>query len=262
MLRPSAAASWLALALTLSCERANASHCGNNLDRDTCRLRDPTRPFCSLCEAANDGCRDTVDARPGCAVETVAGGESSSSSTGTQTEGSSSGSGSVSSETTGASTSTSSSSGPASSSSDETTSDAESSTTAPPAMCGNDVVEEGEVCDGSDLAGASCVTLGSKGGELGCRDNCLQFDPSRCDGFGDTCGNGMIEPPEQCDGQEFGNATCLSLTGRGGGALQCMDCLINTTNCCRLANESCAVDGECCSNSCTGLLGLLIFQCD
>ncbi|MFH2007019.1 MAG: hypothetical protein ABI333_10580 [bacterium] len=43
----------------------------------------------------------------------------------------------------------------------------------PPATCGNATVDGNEQCDGTDLAGASCVDTGwFSGGLLGCRDDC------------------------------------------------------------------------------------------
>jgi MYXO-CTERM domain-containing protein len=53
----------------------------------------------------------------------------------------------------------------------------------PPALCeqcGNGVREGAEACDGSDLGGASCESLGLSGGVLGCDASCM-LDPSGCD---------------------------------------------------------------------------------
>ncbi|HEX6862412.1 MAG TPA: DNRLRE domain-containing protein, partial [Thermoanaerobaculia bacterium] len=41
-----------------------------------------------------------------------------------------------------------------------------------PAVCGNNVKETGEQCDGSDLAGQTCVSLGFGGGTLSCSASC------------------------------------------------------------------------------------------
>jgi hypothetical protein len=46
-------------------------------------------------------------------------------------------------------------------------------------LCGNGRLDPGEQCDGTDLFGRTCLTLGFDGGELGCRPDCL-FDISRC----------------------------------------------------------------------------------
>lgn len=43
---------------------------------------------------------------------------------------------------------------------------------ASPAACGNNVVEGAEACDGTDLAGETCVTQGYDGGTLSCDSLC------------------------------------------------------------------------------------------
>ncbi|HAA54434.1 MAG TPA: hypothetical protein DCE42_06740, partial [Myxococcales bacterium] len=59
-----------------------------------------------------------------------------------------------------------------------------------PAKCGNNTVETGEECDGTDLRNQSCTSQGYVGGSLSCK-NC-QFDTSACTGpkpssFGQQC---------------------------------------------------------------------------
>ena len=48
-------------------------------------------------------------------------------------------------------------------------------------QCGNGVRETGEDCDGADLGGATCESLGFDGGTLGCGAGC-GFDTSQCTG--------------------------------------------------------------------------------
>ncbi len=45
--------------------------------------------------------------------------------------------------------------------------------------CGNGVKDQGEVCDGSDLGGQTCVTAGAVSGTLGCKPDCTA-DVSQC----------------------------------------------------------------------------------
>jgi hypothetical protein len=51
-------------------------------------------------------------------------------------------------------------------------------------ICGNEIIEQGEQCDGSNLGGVSCESLGFFGGNLGCYSaghaNQCQFDTSGC----------------------------------------------------------------------------------
>jgi len=50
--------------------------------------------------------------------------------------------------------------------------------------------------------------------------------------MGPTCGNGIIEPPEECDGTNLGGATCTSL-GFAAGPLACdaLTCQFDTSSC-------------------------------
>src|ERR1051326_7026206 len=59
----------------------------------------------------------------------------------------------------------------------------------PPGACGNGTVETaaGEVCDGANLAGATCAsaTMGAmSSGNLGCSSDCRSFVTSTCTGSG------------------------------------------------------------------------------
>ncbi|WP_437301374.1 DUF4215 domain-containing protein [Sorangium sp. So ce426] len=57
-----------------------------------------------------------------------------------------------------------------------------------PGDCGNGVAEVGELCDGSDLRGADCGSLGFDSGELRCSPAC-RMDTSRCSGV-EVCQDG------------------------------------------------------------------------
>ena len=87
--------------------------------------------------------------------------------------------------------------------------------------CGSGQIDDGEVCDGEDLGGASCEDLGYGAGELACESNCLAFDTSGC-GASDTCGSGQIDDGEVCDGQNLGGASCEDF-GFTGGDLECLE---------------------------------------
>lgn len=65
--------------------------------------------------------------------------------------------------------------------------------------CGNDTIDAGEQCDGSDLGTATCSGEGFAGGLLSCDSSC-QLDVSGCTAQA-VCGDG------QCTGSET-NATC------------------------------------------------------
>lgn len=88
-------------------------------------------------------------------------------------------------------------------------------------ICGNGVTEGDEVCDGEDLGGETCESLGLIGGTLLCRDDCTGYDVSRCDNEPE-CGNNVAEEREACDGHDLRGETCESL-GLMGGVLLCRE---------------------------------------
>jgi hypothetical protein len=95
-----------------------------------------------------------------------------------------------------------------------------------PPACDNDNTQEGsEQCDGTDLAGQTCVSQGFTEGTLSCSGTCT-FDTSLCTGPpAQFCGNNTQEGTEVCDGTDMAGETCLS-QGFTGGTLACAsDCL-------------------------------------
>lgn len=130
--------------------------------------------------------------------------------------------------------------------------DPDESTQSCPEDCGNEDCgdgtidsEAGEVCDGSDLAGASCGSLGYMGGTLTCAANCLSVDESGCN----SCGDSVIEIPEVCDASNLGGLTCRDV-GFLSGTLACgADCLgHDTTGCANTCEATSCVD--CLSSPC------------
>ncbi len=104
------------------------------------------------------------------------------------------------------------------------------------AVCGNGILEAGEQCDGADLGGHSCATLQLGSGTLRCTQSCT-FDTSGCQEQ-PVCGNGVVEGTEQCDGNALGGRTCANI-GQGftGGTLTCNpNCTLNTTGCTKAAS--------------------------
>ncbi len=96
-------------------------------------------------------------------------------------------------------------------------------------FCGDAVVQEGdEQCDGNELGGATCESLGRYGGELTCDDGC-QFDLSTCAG---RCGDGEVDGAyqEECDGANLDGETCVNL-GFSSGELTCDACRLVTDAC-------------------------------
>ena len=50
----------------------------------------------------------------------------------------------------------------------------------PGPVCGNNVIETGELCDGTALAGETCTSQGFDSGPLACATDCLSLDTSAC----------------------------------------------------------------------------------
>jgi len=103
--------------------------------------------------------------------------------------------------------------------------------------CGNDVVDEpGEQCDDSDFGGIStnCGDYSNSfiSGTLAC-DSLCQLDTINC--IKRTCGNGIVDVGEECDGTNFGNVygACNSFSPEfTGGSLICdSTCRIDTSSC-------------------------------
>src|SRR4029077_2758412 len=90
-------------------------------------------------------------------------------------------------------------------------------------------IQPGEDCDGTDLGGQTCTSLGFGGGTLACAADCT-FDTRGCAAA--SCGDGVVGVGEACDpggiggaSASFGGATCASLGYPLGGSLVCTaDC--------------------------------------
>ncbi len=113
--------------------------------------------------------------------------------------------------------------------------------------CGNDIIDDNnaEVCDGSELDGQTCVSLGHFGGTLACTANCMDFDETGCH----SCGDSVIQIPEVCDASNLGGLTCLDV-GYLSGTLACSpDCISHDTSECTSSCEEVDCD-TCMSSSC------------
>src|SRR3989344_2548303 len=135
----------------------------------------------------------------------------------------------------------------------------------PAAVCGNNIVETGEVCDGSSLAGQSCSTRGFTGGTISCSVDCRSFNTNLCTTT--LCGNNVVETGEVCDDGNtitelscsYGTASCSGCSSNCGQVLnlvgpRCGDRIINGAEACDDGNT---VNGDGCNQSCLAETGYI-----
>ena len=109
--------------------------------------------------------------------------------------------------------------------------------------CGDGTKALAEACDGADFGGETCESQGFAGGALQCAPDCSQLDTSSCDPL-PTCGDGIQNGTEDCDGADLGGETCVSL-GYDLGSLSCNagSCTHDTTGC---DFQNCGGQGDFC----------------
>jgi|GEM_PF-6088747 hypothetical protein len=103
-------------------------------------------------------------------------------------------------------------------------------------LCGNGLLDAGELCDGANFGDLGCESYNFIGGQLLCSADCKTIERQLCKRPEQTqqqvCGDGIVTGSEVCDGNEHGSVTCGSL-GHAGGILTCAaDCLnFNESQC-------------------------------
>ncbi len=248
---------------SVACTTPNASHCGNRDGDDTCLTADPDRPYCSVCVAENDGCVDapvSETCRPNVGGETLAEGSGTDATMTGTTVSSTTLSSTGDPSTTGQTSTTASTTSPTSTTASSTTAD-ESETAAP----GDTTAGESS---GSPTTGVtdSPTTEGSSGEEASETSTSATSSDPTTEGSGaseesttepDDCGNGALDPGEQCDGNQLNGTTCAGLQAFMSGTLACDDaCNFDTSACtaCLPGLGICSAHDDCCSQNCTGLI--------
>ena len=113
-----------------------------------------------------------------------------------------------------------------------------------PAACGDNLRQGAEVCDGFDLAGATCGSLGFGGGSLYCRADCTGFSTAMCTAAS-FCGDNTAEGDEACDGTDLRGKDCVAL-GFGPGNIVCKP------DCSGFVTDACGATGSCGDNAING----------
>lgn len=101
-----------------------------------------------------------------------------------------------------------------------------------PSPCGNPPnrrdPEYGEVCDGTDLGGATCTSalgIAAASGTLLCDPDCKGFNTNNCY----FCGDGLRNGNEQCEGA--GTTASCTLLGYTSGLMTCRNCQYDQSAC-------------------------------
>ncbi len=107
--------------------------------------------------------------------------------------------------------------------------------------CGNDILESGEQCDDGVSNGIVCAPAYNSSCNY-CSASCQTVNVA-----GETCGDGNINGPEECD-VTVGTATCQT-QGSDGGTLVCNNatCLFDTSDCATCGNGT-QETGETCDD--------------
>lgn len=110
-------------------------------------------------------------------------------------------------------------------------------------VCGNDIREDGESCDGTDVGMETCVSQGFDTGSLGCNDTCTGFETASCiQNPVSECGDNIKDLGEACDGRDLAGQSC-TLMGFAGGTLGCL------TTCEGFDTTACTTEPAACGNN-------------
>ncbi len=99
-------------------------------------------------------------------------------------------------------------------------------------VCGNNTALGPEACDGSDLRGQTCASLGFVGGALSCAGNCT-YDRANCVRPA-PCDDGLARGLEVCDGTSwgiFGGPACSAFNLGDGAAVCTAACAPDLSGC-------------------------------
>lgn len=135
--------------------------------------------------------------------------------------------------------------------------------------CGDGQIDMTETCDGADLGGQTCASQGFGSGSLACTADCQALDTSACVPL-PSCGDGVVNGAEQCDGAALGGNTCQT-QGFDMGVLGCTaSCLLDVSQCeddltgCGEQGDFCLFDEKNLQSTCcpAGVGGNVLGICD
>ncbi|MBU1068818.1 hypothetical protein KJ975_04535 [Myxococcota bacterium] len=118
--------------------------------------------------------------------------------------------------------------------------------------CGDGIAQGDEECDGTDLRGATCLSIGLGDGTLSCATISCYLDTSACSPCNDDCAS---TDPATCDGDTLvtcaqNNYTCWKWTRTDcTDAMQVCDEGTGTARCSDTCTDACTADGTRCVES-------------
>jgi hypothetical protein len=174
-----------AVVLVFGCRIPNEDHCGRQRGDASCAALDPSRPYCSECEAENDGCVESLaeiglECRP---EGSIAEAETTAETT---LESESEASTEIGTDT-------------------ETETGTDSGETGPEPECGNGIKEADEDCDGTQFGDSTCADpYGLPEGMLVCVPGACVIETSQC----------CLLAGELCERGECCNDDCNLITNK------------------------------------------------
>jgi hypothetical protein len=225
----------LSLLALSACVRDVENHCANQDAPDQyCAQIQSVGEFCSKCTAENFGCVAALaeidaDCRPDGATSVADDGNTDDSAT--------------------VSTSAAADDAPMTSTSGADST--EGSTGPPQPVCGNEIIEDGEQCDGS-IGDHDCDEFDHGNmGRLLCDPTTCEWDFTQCSSPEAFCGDRVVnETSEECDTDDFDLQDCDSIPGYGNGTgvLMCTaTCDIDPSACCLDDGQACTEAAQCCN---------------
>jgi len=118
--------------------------------------------------------------------------------------------------------------------------------------CGNGEIDKEELCDTNKLQGYDCDDFGFESGDLSCNNKC-HFDTSQCiptdnDHLSGYCGDGLINPGEECEPDNpdiLNNFTCEDAGYSSSKSLECyssgqsLSCFFDISDCGESSEAEC-----------------------
>ncbi|MDX9724292.1 MAG: lamin tail domain-containing protein, partial [Myxococcota bacterium] len=121
-----------------------------------------------------------------------------------------------------------------------------------PAGCGDGIIDDGELCDGSAVGSATCgnINLGFSGGTLSCNDTCEGYDTSECTETPASCGDGNLDAGEECDNGTANSDTTPNACRENCTLAGCGDNVVDDGEACDQGSANSDTTPNACRSTC------------